>query len=85
MQSAFVPGRKGIAALVCSTCGAPFAAQKARPLMPGKGAKYVPAPVASPARPKRKKNKPPKPRKRRKSLFRKALSEVIDVIEDIFD
>lgn len=42
VQSAFLPvaaaQRSGVSALICSTCGAPLAAQKARPLTPGKGA-----------------------------------------------
>ncbi|EBA15636.1 hypothetical protein RSK20926_15501 [Roseobacter sp. SK209-2-6] len=42
VQATFVPSGlsagAGVTSLVCSACGAPLAAQKARPLAPGKGA-----------------------------------------------
>lgn len=44
VQSRFLPGNTGgnagggLSALICETCGAPLASQKARPLASGKGA-----------------------------------------------
>ncbi len=84
-----------MSALICETCGAPLAAQKARPLCPGKGAKTpsaapmpaVPYKVSHQPKPNKQAGKPIKSRKpkKRKSLFQKVLSEAFDVIEDIFD
>lgn len=104
VQSRFLPQGKGgggaVSALVCSSCGAPLATQKARPLAAGKGAS-LPAAAAAIAKPKVKKSKyaqagpahhvPPKktsrkkPPKKRKSLFQKLVSEAVDLVEDIFD
>lgn len=99
VHATFVPGGKGVAALVCSTCGAPLNAQKIRPLAPGKGAK-LPTDRSDTSIPatKAKSYKSPKPgymsspkplkkkkTKKKKGLFYKVVSEAIDVIEDIFD
>lgn len=72
--------------LACGSCGAPLhnmkwlkAPQESQP----KRAAPAPAPRSKPA----KYIKPPKPRKskRRKPIWRRALEEVWDEIEDIFD
>jgi hypothetical protein len=103
VQSRFLPGsgRGGspVSVLICGTCGAPLAAQKARPLQPGKGACLVGGggDAKAKAKPKVKKGKNAegahprqkpikvKSRKRRKSLFHKLVSEAVDLVEDIFD
>jgi hypothetical protein len=84
-RSLFAPGAG--ATLSCETCGAPLKVQKARPAVRERtvkpertGAAAVPVRV-KPEKPHKK----PKKKKRRKSLFRKVLSEAVDVIEDIFD
>lgn len=107
VQSRFLPmgqgggGKAQVTALVCGTCGAPLAAQKARPLAAGKGASLPPQTSPGIAKPKVKKRKGAKayqpartparkpqkvkPRKKRKSLFQKLVSEAVDLVEDIFD
>ncbi len=99
MQSAFVPDA-AVHALVCSTCGAPLSAQKQRPLAEHKGAKLASKPMKSnPKKPKppkqgdwrgqladratdklRKKKK-----KSKRAPWKKALGEVFDIFEEIFD
>lgn len=108
VQSTFLPGGKQqhrqqgrvVAALVCGSCGAPLAAQKARPLSPGKGAALPVSPAtAGKLKPRKSKSYPKgqngfearskpskvKPRKKRKTLFQKLMSEAVDLVEDIFD
>lgn len=103
VQSSFLPaaarGSGGVSALICGTCGAPLASQKARPLAPGKGARLPGAktPQAVVAKSGGKKSKGAKSKyatpkrgkekkpKKRKGLLQKFLSEAVDVIEDIFD
>jgi hypothetical protein len=101
VQSRFLPGAgKGssrVLALSCGTCGAPLAAQKARPLQPGKGACLVGSAGSAKVKPKVKKSKSAegaypqqkpvkvKSRKKRKGLFHKLVSEAVDLVEDIFD
>jgi hypothetical protein len=103
VQSRFLPGSgrgsSPVSVLMCGTCGAPLAAQKARPLQPGKGACLVtPAGgAATKAKPKVKKTKSAagfggrqkpvkaKSRKKAKGLFHKLVSEAVDLVEDIFD
>ncbi|MEP2716549.1 hypothetical protein [Pseudophaeobacter sp.] len=105
VQSSFLPRASkhgaGLSALICSTCGAPLAAQKARPLAPGKGARlpqeFSASMAVAPSKPKPKKSKSSKakhpsqkpqkskPRKKRKSLFQKFVSEAVDLVEDIFE
>ncbi len=82
VQSAFLPvaaaQRSGMSALICSTCGAPLAAQKARPLTPGKGASLpsatrlpaVSAPAAGAGLPPGR-SKPQKKSKAKKSTKKK--------------
>lgn len=89
---------KGRHELACAGCGAPLHDLKAMPLRKAEPAPTrssasrgpVPARPRTPAPPwsdeapddwRRRK----KPRKKRKSLLRKAMSEAIDLIEDIFD
>lgn len=103
VQSSFLPGHAkkvtgGLSTLVCGTCGAPLAAQKARPLAAGKGASLPHRGAdAVGTGTKARKNKAGKasysvkkpakvkPRKKRKSLFYKLVSEAADLVEDIFD
>ncbi|UWS81091.1 hypothetical protein N1037_08790 [Phaeobacter sp. G2] len=70
VQSSFMPCKteSGISALICGTCGAPLASQKARPLTPGKGARLPSAtaldrPAAALIKPKGKKIKGAKGKK----------------------
>ena len=71
--------------LACGACGAPLHNMKAMPLDPQVGASRKkpsvpkPTPGFSPSGKKRKKPKKSKP------LWRKALEEVWDVVEDVFD
>ena len=90
----------GLSALICGTCGAPLSSQKARPLAPGKGA-CLPGDIAldgvtrkktKNAKVKQAKVKPVKVKgakvkkpKKRKGVFQVLLSEVADIVEDIFD
>lgn len=86
-----------LSTLVCGNCGAPLAVQKARPLTVGKGASLPVSAQTALAQPRIKKSKSSKPsypttkpvkikpRKKRKSLFRKFISEAVDLVEDIFD
>lgn len=104
VQSRFLPQGKAdgaVSRLVCTSCGAPLAAQKARPLAAGKGASLPTPTAATPAQPKVKKSKYAKAAyaaqkparksskkskpKKRKSLFQKLVSEAVDLVEDIFD
>lgn len=74
--------------LACGSCGAPLhnlkrlpkpSAPAPKPARTGHRAPQQAAPpTRSPARPKKK-------RKARKPLLRKILSEVVDIVEDIFD
>ena len=76
--------------LSCSNCGAPLHNLKTLPISSVRSA----APAATPTRPKAK-SRPEKPKavtrklakkpKKRKSLARKAMSELWDFVEDIFD
>lgn len=78
--------------LACEACGAPIqqvdsAAQAPRPAtVPEPAAAAVVAAAERPA-PKQaeKPEKKPKKRKKRKGLFSRALEEVWDKVEDIFD
>lgn len=103
VQSRFLPGSgrgsSRVSVLTCGTCGAPLAAQKARPLQFGKGADLVASArgAATKAKPKVKKTKSAagfgarqkpvkvKSRKKGKSLFHKLVCEAVDLVEDIFD
>jgi hypothetical protein len=101
VQSRFLPGSgrgsSRVSVLTCGTCGAPLAAQKARPLQFGKGADLVACGAATKAKPKVKKTKSAagfggrqkpvkvKSRKKGKSLFHKLVCEAVDLVEDIFD
>lgn len=94
------PERAGLSTLVCGNCGAPLSVQKARPLTAGKGASLPASAEIAPAQSRVKKSKNSKlskasypvskpvkikPRKKRKGLFRKLMSEAVDLVEDIFD
>ncbi|TCO71250.1 hypothetical protein [Rhodovulum euryhalinum] len=74
--------------LACASCGAPLrhmkrlradhaAATPARPPDPGRGARTGARPV--------RKGRPKHLKKGRKSLWRAALEEAIDAVEDLFD
>ncbi|MCO4846573.1 MAG: hypothetical protein KC448_01205 [Yoonia sp.] len=76
--------------LACSTCGAPLSQMKMLRSQPA----LVTAPTAAPTRPRPQKarkdsDKPKRNRPKKKIKFsvlgRKALHEIWDVIEDIFD
>ena len=76
--------------LQCSNCGAPLHAMKMLRTAPEPGPKTVSAPRT----PKPRKERPiqdfgwsktAKKKKKKKSLGRRALSELWDVVEDIFD
>lgn len=76
--------------LSCASCGAPLHNLKMLPISPTQAT----APAATLARPRSAKRPKPAPRKRRKSvkknnkrkgLAHKALSELWDVVDDIFD
>ncbi len=76
--------------LACSNCGAPLHVLKMLPIGPERAT----APAATPARstPKKRqeyredrKIKRPKKRRKTKNFGRKMLSELWDVIEDVFD
>ena len=67
--------------LACGACGAPLHEMKMLPKKPDPVAKRyadTPSKRAVPLAVK-------KPKKKKKSVLKKALSEVFDVIEDIFD
>jgi hypothetical protein len=73
--------------MACGACGAPLHEMKwLKPPAPDHPVKRsaagaAPQGTALPSRP----NKPKRPVKRRKPLWKKAMSEVFDLIEDIFD
>lgn len=70
--------------LSCASCGAPLSRLKMLPTVSGK----APAPAATPARPTtpRVRHGPSsKPKKRKKTIRRKILGEVWDLLDDIFD
>lgn len=76
--------------LTCDNCGAPLHAFKMLPIEPERPRKPA---ATSPKshrdkraeKPKSWERKKPKKRKKNKSFGRKALSEIWDVIEDVFD
>lgn len=73
--------------MACGACGAPLHEMKwlkpPAPDHPVKRSPPAPAPHGGPLPPRP--GLPPRPVRRRKPLWKKALSEVFDLIEDIFD
>lgn len=73
--------------MACGACGAPLHEMKwlkpPAPDHPVKRSPAAPAPHGGPL-PSRS-SAPPRPIKRRKPLWKKALSEVFELIEEIFD
>lgn len=73
--------------MACGTCGAPLHEMKwlkpPAPDHPRKRTAPMPAPHGGPLPPQP--SQPNRPKKRRKPLWKKALSEVFDLIEDILD
>jgi hypothetical protein len=89
-RAALVLAGEGRHELSCSRCGAPLHELKMLPIASERAA----APAAAPTRPKAKsrpekpkaiKRKPAKKPKKRKGLAKRAVSELWDFVEDIFD
>jgi len=75
--------------LACGSCGAPLHEMKwLKPPEPGQHKKRSPprpAPHGAPVQPVEGGPRRRKPEKRRKPLWKRALEEVFDEIEDLFD
>ena len=75
--------------LACGSCGAPLHEMKwlkaPDPEHPKKRSPRAPAPHGGPLPPVAERAARQRPVKRRKPLWKKALEEVFEVIEDIFD
>jgi ribosomal protein L34E len=75
--------------LACGSCGAPLHEMKwlrpPDPERPVKRSPRAPAPHGGPLPPMPEHRLPQRPVKRRKPLWRRALEEAVDLIEEIFD
>ncbi|MGC9367987.1 MAG: hypothetical protein ACP5DX_00475 [Paracoccaceae bacterium] len=80
-RAALVLGREGRHELTCASCGAPLHALKRLPSEPDRQPPRKVRPAAYRPETPRK----PKKAKKRKSRARWLLSEVADLVEDVFD
>ena len=75
--------------LACGSCGAPLHEMKwlkpPDPDRPVKRSPRAPAPHGQPLPPMLEHRLPQRPVKRKKPLWRRALEEAVDLIEEIFD
>ena len=70
--------------LACASCGAPLHDLKALPVEKVRRVARPPAPKPAKPAPKPTRSTAPK-RRKRKSLSRRLMSEVIDLVEDMLD
>lgn len=83
-RTVLVPTAAGGHELACGSCGAPLHLMK--PLRPQQAAAATShAPRKNPAKMDRKSDRKQKKKRKKKSLWQRAVSEVWDEIEDIFD
>ena len=75
--------------MACGSCGAPLHEMKwlkaPDPAHPKKPSPRVRAPHGAPLPPMGQERLPPRPVKRKKSLWKRALGEVWDMVEDVVE